>query len=128
MKKKHVVKVAKKEFPLLFSMGTLEMMEERITGFDLTRIDELIRSSKGLLDVLFCLATEGAIAEGRTLEESREWFGTHAPVSRTWITNAHEAIVAALVDGMSMETDDDEDDDEVDVVLEEIKKKDEKTD
>lgn len=128
MKKKHVVKVAKKEFPLLFSMGTLEMMEERIAGFDLTKIDELIRSSKGLLDVLFCLATEGAIAEGRKLEESREWFGTHAPVSRTWITNAHEAIVAALVDGMRMETDDDEDDEEVDVVLEEIKKKDEKTD
>lgn len=125
--KNHSVKIGKTEFPLLFTLGTMQLMEERISGFDLTKIDEILHSAGGLLDVLYCLAEQAAIAEGKPLKEDRAWFGSHAPASRIWIVKAHEEIVAALVDGMNMETDDD-DGEEVDVVLEELKKKDEKTD
>lgn len=126
--KEHRIKMAKREFPLVFSLGTLQLLEETIEGFDLAQVDELLRSTKGLLDVLYCLAAEGAIAEGHELKESRAWFGAHAPAARGWIVGAHETVVATLIDGMSMETDDEDENEEVDVVLEEIKKKDEKTD
>ena len=127
MENKHVIKIKKKEFPLVFSLGTLQRMEEFIDDFDLTKVDDILRSTKGLLDILYCLAEQGAIAEGRSLEEDRAWFGANAPAAQRWIIQAHTIIVDTLVDGMSMETDD-EDDAEVDVVLEELKKKDEKTD
>lgn len=125
--KEYKVKLAKKEFPLVFTLGTMQKLEETIPDFDLTKIDETLRTTKGLLDVLYCMAAEGAIANGDEMKESRAWFGAHAPASTKWIVSTHETIVAALVDGMSMETDDEEADEEVDVVLEEIKKKDGKT-
>ena len=127
MEKKHTLKVGGKEFHLVFSLGTMERMEEMIEDFDLSKIDEILRKTKGLLDILFLLAEQGAIIEGRKLEEDRAWFGAHAPASQKWIISAHEAIVSTLVDGMTMETDDADPDEEVDVVLEELKKKDEKT-
>lgn len=128
MEKKHTLKVGGKEFHLVFSLGTMERMEEMIEDFDLSKIDAILRKTKGLLDILFLLAEQGAIIEGRKLEEDRAWFGAHAPASQKWIISAHEAIVSTLVDGMSMETDDADPDEEVDVVLEELKKKEEKTD
>lgn len=126
--KEHSIKLAKKEFPLVFSLGTMQRLEETVPDFDMTKIDELLRSTRGLLDVLYCMAAEGAVANDQELKETRAWFGAHAPASKTWIVNAHQEIVSTLIDGMSMETDDDEGDEEIDVVLEEIKKKDEKTD
>ena len=126
--KNHVIKIAKKEFPLVFSLGTLQRMEETIDGFDLSQIDETLRTTRGLLDVMYCLAAEGAAANGQELQETRAWFGAHAPAYRNWIVNAHETVVAALIDGMSMETDDEDENEEVDVVLEDLKKKDVKTD
>ena len=123
MENKHVIKIKKKEFPLVFSLGTLQRMEEFIDGFDLTNVDNILRSTKGLLDILYCLAEQGAIAEGRRLEEDRAWFGANAPAAQKWIIQAHTTIVETLVDGMSMETDEEDDDAEVDVVLEELKKK-----
>lgn len=126
--KEHIVKLAKKEFPLVFTLGTMQRLEETVPDFDITKIDELLRSTKGLLDVLYCMAAEGAVARDQELKETRAWFGAHAPASKTWIVNVHQEIVAALIDGMSMETDDEDGSDEVDVVLEELKKKDEKTD
>lgn len=125
--KEHSIKLAKKEFPLVFVLGTMQRLEETVPGFDLTQIDELLRSSKGLLDVLYCMAAEAAVVNGQELKETRAWFGAHAPASKTWIVKAHQEIVATLIDGMSMETDDEDEGEEVDVVLEEIKKKDVKT-
>ena len=127
MEKRHVLKIKGKEFPLVFSLGTLERMEEMIDGFSLTNVDEILSTTKGLLDIMFLLAEQGAMAEGRKLEEDRAWFGAHAPASRQWIIDAHSVIVDALLYGMQMETDKENPNEEVDVVLEELKKKDEKT-
>ena len=125
--KKYSVTIAKKDFPIVFTLGTMEMLEETIEGFDLTNIDKVLRSTKGLLDVLFCMAKEGSILEGKPMTESRQWFGAHCPASKAWIVKAHEAIVNAMITGMDMETDDEDQDEEVDVVLQELKKNEETT-
>lgn len=125
--KKHTIKIGKKEFTLVFTLGTLQAMEEMIIDFDLSNIDSIMRSTGGMLDILYCLAEQGAILEEKPLVENRAWFGSHAPANRDWVVNAHKTIVDTLVDGMSMENED-EDEGEVDVVLEDIKKKDGKTD
>ena len=49
--KEHRIKMAKREFPLVFSLGTLQLLEETIDGFDLAQVDELLRSTKGLLEL-----------------------------------------------------------------------------
>lgn len=125
--KKYTVTIAKKDFPIVFTLGTMEMLEETIEGFDLTNIDKVLRSTKGLLDVLFCMAKEGSILEGKPMTESRQWFGAHCPASKQWIVKAHESIVNAMIDGMNMETDDEDQDEEVDVVLQGLKKNEKKT-
>lgn len=125
--KNHKVKIAKREFPLVFTLGAMERMEKAIPGFNLTEIDKILQSTSGLLDVLFALAQNGAVAEGRQLDVDRDWFGAHTPVSQTRIVSIYKEIVDTLVDGMSMESDVEDEDREVDVVLQELKKKEEKT-
>lgn len=126
--KRYTVTIAKKDFPIIFTLGTMEMLEETIEGFDLTNIDKVLRSTKGLLDVLYCMAKEGSILDGNPMTESRQWFGAHCPASKQWIVKAHEAIVNAMITGMDMETDDEDQDEEVDVVLQELKKNEKTTD
>ena len=125
----HTIKIAKKEFPLALTMGTLELLEERIPGFDLTKVDDTLRGTKGLMDVLYCLMQEGAILEtGKDLTVDRKWLGAHCKASGEWIAMAHTAIVDAMVAGMTMEADEDDSDREVDVTLEQLKKNGNKAD
>ena len=121
--KEHKVKIGKKEFPLVFTLGTLETMEAEIPDFNLTEIDGILSKTSGLLSVLYLLAQEGAIAQGKSLDVDRKWFGAHIPASKACIVRIHEAIVDTLVDFMSMETAEEDADQEVDVTLEELKKK-----
>ena len=121
--KEHKVKIGKKEFPLVFTLGTLETMEAEIPDFNLTEIDGILSKTSGLLSVLYLLAQEGAIAQGKSLDVDRKWFGAHIPASKSCIVRIHEAIVDTLVDFMSMETAEEDENQEVDVTLEELKKK-----
>lgn len=123
----HKIRIAKRDFPLAFTLGAMERMEKTMPGFDITKIDEILSSVTGKLDIIYILAQEGASVEGKELDVSRSWIGSHIPANRDAIVRIHTAIVETLVDGMSMETDDEDEDREVDVVLEEIKKKDVKT-
>lgn len=121
--KQHTVRIGKKEFPLVFTLGTMELLEEQIKDFDLSRFQEIMGTTKGLLDILYCLAQEGAIYNGTELKEDRKWFGAHCPVAKEKMIELHTVIAETLVDGMTMETDEDDPDQEVDVVLEELKKR-----
>ena len=121
--KEHKVKIGKREFPLVFTLGTLETMETEIPDFNLTEIDGILSKTSGLLSVLYLLAQEGAIAQGKALDVDRQWFGAHIPASKSCIVRIHEAIVDTLVDFMSMETAEEDENQEVDVTLEELKKK-----
>jgi len=119
----HTIKIAKREFPLAFTLGTMELLEAQVKDFDLQKIDEIVRSAKGLLDVLYCLMQEGAILEtGKDLDVDRRWLGAHCKPSADEIGKIHEAVVDAMVAGMSMESDEEDPDREVDVTLEQLKK------
>jgi len=129
MEKRHVVKLGKREFNLAFTLKTMIRMQEDIPDFDLNNISDLLRKPKGILDVLYELAVSGEALEDRRLDVSKDWIGEHIPANRDKMLHVQQCIIDALTDGMRMETEEAENEDrEVDVVLEEIKKKDEKTD
>lgn len=126
---KHCIKIDGKEFPLAFTLGTVELLEAMIPAFEIGKLEEYMGSVKGLLDLMYCMAQQGAIREtGKPMKESRAWFGAHCPLRKKWIDMATEAIKSTFVDAMDMEADDEDEDQEVDVVLENLKKKDGKTD
>lgn len=124
----HKIRIARRDFPLVFTLGALEKLDKFIPEFDITKVDQYLYNVSGLLDVLYILAEEGAILNGQKLDVDREWFGSHMKASKKQITDLHVAIVDTLVDGMTMETDEEDENREVDVVLEEIKKKETTTD
>ena len=120
--KKHSITIGGREFPLAFTLHTMIRMEREIEGFDFANIMELVRKPAGMLDMLYCLAETGAALDGGQLDVDREWMSLRIPVSLKKMSEMQVEIMETLSDGMSMETDT-EDDEEVDVVLEEIKKK-----
>ena len=126
--KKHTVTIGKREFPLAFTLNTMIRMQEELPGFDFNKLDEMIRKPKGLIDVMYQLAVSGAALEDKTLDVSREWMAERIPASQKRLVEIQVEVVNALTDGMHMETEEEENENrEVDVVLEDIKKKDGKT-
>lgn len=120
--KKHSIKVGGHEFPLAFTLGALEKMEEIFPGVDITKVDSSLATTRGMLDMLHILVECGAETEGQKLEFSRAWFASHIPASSAAITRIYTELVDTMVDWMNMENDLNSADEEVDVTLEEIKK------
>jgi hypothetical protein len=127
--KRHTVTIAKREFNLAFTLNTMIRMQEDQPDFDFNKLDVILRQPKGLVDVLYQLALSGAALEDSPLDVSKEWMAEHIPANQKSLAEIQMGVVNALTDGMRMETEEEENENrEVDVVLEEIKKKDEKTD
>jgi len=127
--KKHTITIAKREFNLAFTLNTMIRLQENLPDFDFNKLDAMIRKPKGLIDVMYELAVSGAALEDRALDVSKAWMAEHIPASQKRLVEIQMEVVNALTDGMRMETEEEENEDrEVDVVLEDIKKKDEKTD
>ena len=126
--KEHKVTVGNREFPLAFTLKTMIRLQEDLPDFDFNTLDEMMKKPKGMLEMLYQLALSGAAIEDKTLDVSREWIGEHIPASRKKLVEIQVEIVNTLTDGMEMETEEEENGDrEIDVVLEDIKKKDGKT-
>ena len=121
MKDNHI-RLAKKVFPLAFTMGALERMEDTIPDFAMGDIGNILQRTKGFIDCMYILAQEGAALEGKQLTEDRAWFARHCPVNGDFRAYATAAMINAIVAGMEMESDKDTQE-EVDVVLEDLKKK-----
>lgn len=119
------LKIGGREFALLFDLNAMQAMEDGIKDFDLSKLSDYVRTPGGMLDIITILAREGEEAEGRVLDVDKRWFGRHISPSPAKIANIHVTILDCLRDGLTMETED-EDEGEVDVVLEEIKKKEER--
>lgn len=117
------LKVGGREFALLFDLNAMQAMEDGIKDFDLSKLSDYVRTPGGMLDIITILAREGEEAEGRVLDVDKRWFGRHISPAPAKIANIHIVILDTLREGLSMETEDDDDGGEVDVVLEEIKKK-----
>lgn len=115
------VKIAKRTFPLAFTLGAMEELQNKIENFNLAKLQEYVKSPSGLMDILLALMRQGAILEGKTLDVDRTWLASHLSPAPIRVAPIQVAILNALSDGLTMEAEEDEG--EVDVVLEEIKKK-----
>ena len=126
--KAHAVKIGGREFPLSFSLKTMLRLQEDVEGFDMNKIDEFVRSPGGLLDLMYEMAVSGAALADQKLDVSKDWMAERIPFSMKRLADIQVEIVQTLTDGMEMETEEEENAGrEVDVVLEDIKKKDGKT-
>lgn len=127
--KTHTVKIAGRTFTLAFTLRAMLMMQRDIEGFDFNDLDKLSAQPDTMLDMLYILADNGAKLTGSTLDVDKDWFALHIPASLRKLLSIRISIIETLADGMNMETEeDDEHSREVDVVLQEIQKKREKTD
>ena len=118
---KRTVKIAKRTFPLAFTLGAMEELEQKIENYNIAKLQDYVKSPSGLLDILLALMRQGELLEGRILDVDRTWLASHLSPSPIRMAPIQIAIMNALSDGLSMEAEQDEG--EVDVVLEEIKKK-----
>lgn len=115
------VKIAKRTFPLAFTLGAMEELDQKIKNFNLARLQDYVKTPSGLLDILLALMRQGAILEGKTLDVDRQWLSSRLSPAPMRMAPIQVAILNALSDGLTMEAEQDEG--EVDVVLEELKKK-----
>ena len=116
------LKIGKRTFALAFTANALAELEETVADFDIANIAETTKSMKTLLDVVTSLARAGEDLEGRTLDVDRKWFGAHISPAPLSIAKVQIAVLNAFSEGLRMEAEENEDG-EVDVVLEDLKKK-----
>ena len=114
------VKIAKRVFPLAFTLGAMEEMQNKIENFNLAKLQDYVKSPTGMIDILLALMRQGAILEGKTLDVDRAWLASHLSPSPMRMAPIQVEVLNALSDGLTMETE--EDGGAVDLVLEEIKK------
>lgn len=123
------VKIGGRTFSLAFTLKTMFDMQENIENFDYNQIDEIITRPKGLVDVLYYLAKTGEALEGREMDVDKDWFALHIPPSAKKIIYLQLLIRDTMQGNMHMESEEDDDRSrEVDLVLQELQKKREKTD
>ena len=120
--KTHKIRIAKRDFALLFNYAAMAELVESIEGFDIGDVVNLVKSPKTFPVIIACLARAGEAEEGRELDVDADWFAHHMRPSPVSIMKITTAVNEALTDGIMMETED-EDDGEADVVLEDLKKK-----
>lgn len=121
------VKFAKREFSLAFTMDALAAIEDMIPDFNIANLGEYSRNPRTLCDMLYCLAQQGSVLEGKTLDVDRAWMGSHLSPAPAQTAKIQIAVLNALAEGMKMDTEEEEQG-EVDVTLEEIKKNETKGD
>ena len=112
-------------FHLAFTLDAMDAMEDA-TGVTLSeqRFSIATKADRAqLLEVLAILAEAGAIQRGVKYPEiyDAQWFREN--LTPGMLIEASKAVANTINDAMRMETEADSDDDEVDLVLEEIKKK-----
>ena len=120
--KHETVTIAKRTFALAFTMDAMVTMQDYISDFDLKNLADYARSARTLPDMLYALAQQGELLEGRPLDVDRAWFGAHISPAPVQAIKYQVAAMNAVAAGLRMDTETG-DDAEVDVVLEEIKKK-----
>ena len=110
-------------FSLAFTLDALAALEDTIEDFDFGQLSVYARSPRWLPDIVYILAQQGELREGRQLDVDRAWFGCHMSPSPAKGARIQTAVLNAFTAGLEMETDEGDEDGEVDATLEEIKKK-----
>lgn len=123
MKTRETPRIGGRKFALLYNYAALTELDKAIENFDTGEITKYVKSTELFPVVLAALARQGEEEEGRDLGEvDAAWFARHMRPSPVYILKIQMAVNLALTDGMLMESDEDEES-EVDVVLEQLKKK-----
>lgn len=117
------IRVARRDFALLFNYAALADLCEAIQDFDLGEILSYVKNPKFFPTLLAILAKWGEAEEGRTLDVDAEWFARHMSPAPLPLMKIQVAVNEALADGLTMETEEEDGGTEVDVTLEELKKK-----
>ena len=126
--KEYSLTIGGRKFPLAFTLNTMLRMQEEVDGFNFDNMGEYISTAGGLVTIMYYMAASGAALENQKLDVSRTWMAERIPVNPKRIEQIRDAVIGAITDGMKMEAEEAENEDrEVDVVLEDIKKKDGKT-
>lgn len=118
------VKIGGKTFALAFTLDAMAALQDRMPDFDLNKVTTYHKTPRGLGDLIYCMAQQGELLEGRELTVSRAWIGSHISPSPSRIARLQVAVLDAVNEGIKMETED-EGGGERDLVLESLKKKDE---
>ena len=117
------VKIRKRTFALAFTLDAMAELQDLIPDFNLSEVYKYPKTPRGLADMLFVLAKHGEALEGRKLDVDRAWFGTLSPAPARCAAY-QVAVFEALNAAFDMENDQDGgEEDEVDLVLEDLKKK-----
>lgn len=117
------VRIRKRTFAMAFTLDAMAELQDLIPDFSLSDVYKYPKTPRGLADMLYVLCKHGEALEGRALDVDRAWFGALSPAPARCAAY-QVAVFECLNQAFSMENDQDGQEDEVDVVLEEIKKKD----
>lgn len=123
------VKIGGRTFDLAFTVASMIDIRKLDPDFDFGKVDEIVSTPEGMVHALYVLAKSGAMLKNETLDVDEDWFSVHIPANVRKFVSIQIAIMETMADAMMMEAEeDDERSHEVDVVLQEIQKKREKTD
>ena len=125
--KQVTIKVGGRELALVFILRAIANLEAELgENVVLTneQLDELLCRPGKLTKLLAVMANEGELAAGRKPDITADWLGGKLRPGN--LPTLQAQALDAITQGMRMETEEDDEDEPVDVVLEEIKKKDEK--
>lgn len=111
-----------RDIPLAFTLGAMEQLEQRFGApFDLKAIVDRVNQPSVLLTLAGILAGEGQALTGEAAPVDRAWIARHAAAGA--IFPMAKACIDEINASMAMETAEEDEDEEVDLVLEELKKK-----
>ena len=119
------LKVGGRELALAFTLDAMAEMQEAFGQKAIMTekgLSEVLNSAKDTLKLTAILANQGEELRGKPADITAKWLGQHMKPART--AALQKTIMDAIMAGMNMETAEDDPAEEVDVVLEEMKKKD----
>lgn len=118
------IKIGGREFALAFTLDGMDTLEKLMGGFDISKITDYTYSPKGLGDMVYAMAQQGELLEGRELDVDRAWIGSHLSPAPKKVLDTRLCILSCIEEAMRMESSGESE--EVDVALAEIKKKENK--
>ena len=116
------IKIGGRTFALAFTMDALDQIEQHISDFNMAAVTDFVKRPGAMVDILYAMAQQGELLQGRELEMSRTWFGAHIPAVPKKIAELQIAIYDTITEAVKMENET-EQPAVRDVVLDEIKKK-----
>ena len=126
--KSAAVKIAGRVIPLRYGMRVQEQVEEELEMdfYELqTKLDKGKRNTKQTIKIIRMMGNEGLRKEGKPQDLTDEWLEDNMNPAET--IQYKMAALAATVAGWKMETDNSDEEDQ-DLVLNELRKKNENTD